>query len=269
MFGLMGHSATHPCYICLAKKGEDGILDDGADLRNFKVGREQLNSLQRTKNPHKSAKLHGNQLKAPLLIDSDDRKYVDIAKPPTLHLKLAANHIVDELTKVWPEFKTFLAEKGIKTSDYFGGNLLEGNDVNKLFKKQKELEEEIPEEYHLFSKTLGCLQKVVKGCLEFSLDEDYANIISELKESYRQLMRDFGVSETVKFHILTTHIKPVVDQIGRALGESGEQEVEAAHSVFHQIWKKRFFVKYVSAGEEIYRQQYLKAVKTFNREHLS
>ena len=82
-------------------------------------------------------------------------------------------------------------------------------------------------------------------------------------------MRDFGVSETVKFHILTTHIKPVVDKIGRAQGESGEQEVEAAHSVFHQIWKKRFFVKYVSAGEEIYGQQYLKAVKTFNREHLS
>ena len=110
----------------------------------------------------------------------------------------------------------------------------------------------------------------MKGCLEFSLDEDYANIISELKESlYRQLMRDFGPSETVKFHILTTYIKPVVDQIGQALGESGEQEVEAAHSVFHQIWKKRFFVKYVSAGVEIYWQQYFKAVKTFNREHLS
>ena len=52
-------------------------------------------------------------------------------------------------------------------------------------------------------------------------------------------MRDFRVAETVKFHILTTHIKPVVDQIRWALGESQEQEVEAAHSVFDQIWKKR------------------------------
>ena len=100
IFGLMGHAATFPCYICLAKKGDGGILDDAADLRNFKVRREQLNSLQRTKNPHKSTKLHGNQLKASLLTNLDDRNYVDIAKPPPLHLKLAANHIVDELTKL-------------------------------------------------------------------------------------------------------------------------------------------------------------------------
>ena len=91
--------------------GTKGWWWNSTDLRSFKVGQEQLNALQRTKKSHKSAKLHGNQLKAPLLIDSDERNYVDIAKPSALYLKLAANHIVDELMKLWPECKMLTLSK--------------------------------------------------------------------------------------------------------------------------------------------------------------
>ena len=80
-------------------------------------------------------------------------------------------------------------------------------------------------------------------------------------------MDKFDLTETVKFHIITTHLKPVIDKLGVALGQFAEQEVEASHSVFHKLWKQRFFVKYVDANDEVFKSQYLKAVLTFNRQN--
>ena len=81
-------------------------------------------------------------------------------------------------------------------------------------------------------------------------------------------MTEFKLSETVKFHIILTHIKPAIDKLGVALGQFAEQEVESSHSVFHQLWKQRFFVKYVDANDNVFTSQYLKAVLTFNQQKI-
>ena len=168
-----------------------------------------------------------------------------LAKPPSLHLKLAANHLVDNLIKVWPGFTSFLEEMGIKTSDYFGGNLLEGNDVNKLFRRLDQLEERIPEEHKLFHQCFVEMKSVVEGCLQFSLNPEYPTIIQRFSEAFKELRNCYQMTETVKFHIITTHLRSVLDHCGTGLGQFGEQEVEASHSVFHRMWTNRFYVKYV------------------------
>ena len=75
----------------------------------------------------------------------------------------------------------------------------------------------------------------------------------------------FNVSETVKIHIILTHVEEFIRKEGRPLGEFSEQELENSHSAWLVVWS-RYKVKDMSS--DIYLQRLPKAVDNFNSNNI-
>ena len=181
--------------------------------------------------------------------------------PPSLHLKLSLNHLLKELTKVWPPLLTWLASKHIVLEPYHGGRTLEGNDCNKVLRNLDSLGTVMPANLLVFLETLESFRDVVDSCFGFLLDPYYKLVLAKFRDKFSVLQKMFNVSMTNKLHIISTHVEDFCDQVGRGLGEYSEQETENAHSAFEMIWD-RYRVR--DLNSKVYHVNYFKAVMNFN-----
>ena len=123
------------------------------------------------------------------------------------------------------------------------------------------LEDEIPKEFIPFVdffRELGQLKDSVFG---FTLDPYYEIIIEKLRSTFSILKVNFGVTESVKIHIILTHITQFIQLTGEPLGPYSEQALEDAHSMFQVYWD-RLLIK--DLNSQNYLPRYQKAILTMN-----
>merc|ERR1712055_697525 len=75
--------------------------------------------------------ISANAVEKSLIFDEDDVQSMLVLEkcpPPALHLKLSLNHIMVELSKVWPPLLNWLRSKHIVLEPYHWGHTLEGNE---------------------------------------------------------------------------------------------------------------------------------------------
>ena len=68
------------------------------------------------------------------------------------------------------------------------------------------------------------------ACFGYVLEDDYAEKITKFKDDYMLLVNDFGVSITVKAHVLFFHVAPWILKYKMPLGPVSEQASETLHS---------------------------------------
>ena len=121
----MSCASKHPCYLCESKR-EDGEWDDNIELRT-------MESIEKNKDNwilHGGKKIYAkkylNCVDSPLIFDSDDNKKTPLllkSPPPSLHLKLSLNTVLNVLYSYWPELDLFLKSLNITYSPYHGDTL--------------------------------------------------------------------------------------------------------------------------------------------------
>ena len=185
--------------------------------------------------------------------------------PPALHLKLSINHILKELAKVWPEILDWLATLHITLEPYHGGQTLEGNESSKVLRSLDLLAQVLPTSFSPFLDCLCGLRDTVDSTFGFTLDPFYTDVINRFKVSFENLSEKFGVSESIKLHMIFTHVPQFIEMTGKPLGEFSEQELENSHSAFDHIWA-RYKVK--DTTNPTYTSNYLRAVLNFNANNI-
>ena len=90
-----------------------------------------------------------------------------------MHLKLGLNHLLGELSKVWPQVLGWLADINIVLEPYHGGRTLEGNDCSKVLRYLSYLADIIPLEFAPFLDTMKAFKDVIDCCFGYSLDPTY------------------------------------------------------------------------------------------------
>ena len=102
----------------------------------------------------------------------------------------------------------------------------------------------------------------MESVMGFTLDPDYLKMIENLRRSFDSINSNFDVTaEIPKLHIVLTHVTSFLAKTKGALGEFSEQALEAAHSLFVDVWKK-YQMKNISAAN--YNTRYYRAVMDFN-----
>ena len=265
LLGLMSCSAACGCCYCGAQRNTEEWTDGGARLRTVSSLNECLERFNLSGRDKSKAKvLSENVIEKCLLFDEDDLPSMMVLEkcpPPALHLKLSLNHILVELTKVWPPLLDWLKSLHITLEPYHGGSTLEGNECNKVLKNLDSLAEVIPSQFSLFFATLTSFRDVISSCFGFVLDPYFKNVLARFRDKFQLLSNNFGVSITNKIHIISIHVQQFCELTGKGLGEYSEQETENAHTVFDDTWT-RYKVKDCSSS--FYHKQYFKATMDFN-----
>ena len=215
----------------------------------------------------KNAKNFQNCNNKPLLFGEDDDPdslFLLISPPPSLHLKLSFNKLLEVLALLWPQLLDWIDSLGVSFEPYHGVTL-EGNEVHKVMRSLDHLESIIPTEFMVFVDTMRAFSDVCDSCFGYQLDPFYLSIINKFSETLAKLQKEYAVSETVKFHIIKFHVPKFIQLTGKALGQYSEQEVENAHALFAEIWAN-YLVKNPHASS--YVTNYFRAIMNFNSNHI-
>jgi hypothetical protein len=149
----------------------------------------------------------------------------------------------------------------IQTKIFIYLNYLEGNEVNKFLANVDKLAKVIPLQFFEFIQFFKDMENMMKSVFGYTLNPNYKDIISRLRNSFEVVHKRFQVPETVKIHIMLVHVEQFIDITGKPLGEYSEQALEDSHSLFHEYWK-RFLVKDIDS--DIYLERYKKCILSFN-----
>ena len=267
LLGLMKHSSRYPCYACEGTSHEHGIWQGSEKLRTWKsIIQHNADWLSKGKGNCTTLKHFFNCENVPLIGTGEDEPVLFSLPPPSLHLFLSVNHILDSLREEWPELFDWLMSLHIVVEQYFGCTL-EGNEVAKVLNNLDSLAEKLPSNLQPFVTLLKSFDEVRKSC--FSAKEllpDYEEKIDLYCNAVYEVKDKFGMSITPKLHIVMEHVKTWCKKFNAPLGKFSEQECEAVHYQFNALWTERFIVKDIYAPS--YLDQLLKAVLTFNEENI-
>ena len=82
------------------------------------------------------------------------------------------------------------------------------------------------------------LRNTVDSAFGFTLDPCYKDVIQNFQNSFERLRSEFSVSETIKLHIIFTHVPQFIEMTGKSLGEFSEQGLKNSHSAFEHLWNR-------------------------------
>ena len=108
----------------------------------------------------------------------------------------------------------------------YHGTTLQGNEVTKVMQSLDSLESILPPDLLPFVETMRSFSEVVESTLGFTLDPNFQDKLDTFETEFENLQQEFGITETVKFHVIKTHIEQYIQKTGRALGRESEQALE-------------------------------------------
>ena len=249
----MNFKANHPCPFCETKKNDNGDWDV-ANLRTCGNITENYEKwVQSGSNPDSLRKKYFNCRNVPILphAETKDVPTYLLMAPPSLHLMLGCNYLIEQLGKYWQGLSVWIQEHHLNYENYQGG-CFEGNEVKKFLSLLEVLEQDTPDEFQDF---IVCF-KEFRNVSQFVLNS------STINTNYHQHVHNFGValdtlkrrytgddngkgafSEIPKFHIIRRHVCDFIDYVNKPLSMFSEQELESSHYRFNDIWEERFKMK--------------------------
>ena len=144
----------------------------------------------------------------------------------------------------------FLEANNIHRTVYQGSHSFEGNHarqllrvINRMRLEVENLSEETDVDKSRIFKIIDTIQTfdwVVESCFSKELIGDYEGAIKSFSNLYTDLNKNFGVSVTVKVHIVMANLIPQINKRhpGYGIGVLTEQSFESAHHEFKLEWQK-------------------------------
>ena len=202
-----------------------------------------------------------NVINPPLLSYPDWTLLSDIYDIPGLHcLTGIVAKLIGEIEKSFSDNEetgegtafvdSFLEDNNIHRTVYMGSHSFEGNHARQLLKvinrmrlDLENLSEETDVDKPRIFKIIDTIQAfdwVVESCFSKELIGDYEGAVKSFSKLYMDLHSNFGVSVTVKAHLVMAHIIPQINKRhpGYGIGVLTEQSFESAHHEFKLEWQK-------------------------------
>ena len=277
--GIGPCSSKFPCGFCHAEKvGKDMVCNEDTELRSTEnieennvkwKEAERKNKLKSKADP--TAKKFFSCVHVPIIKEG---LILELFPPPTLHNTLGVvNKTLEFLHMEWEAIsedecgvENFLASLHIRKKTYFG-NTLEGGECEQVLSNLSKLREKVPAELHIFVDFLQAFKSVKDSCFGYTLYPDWDNDLKRFTAIFKQMRRQFAsVSETVKIHIVSVHVRQFLlrDGCKRGLAEFSEQEGESAHQHWDKIWQR---LKVNDEFSEAYKRAYIKTAALFTMQH--
>ena len=145
---------------------------------------------------------------------------------------------------------SFLEANNIHRTVYQGSHSFEGNHgrqllkvINRMRLDLEDLSEETDVDKPRIERIIATIQAfdwVVESCFSKELVGDYEGAIRSFSNLYMDLNKNFGVSVTVKAHLVMRHLIPQINKRhpGYGIGVLTEQSFESAHHEFKLEWQK-------------------------------
>ena len=144
----------------------------------------------------------------------------------------------------------FLEANNIHRTVYQGSHSFEGNHgrqllriINRMRLDVENLSEETDVDKLRIMRIIDTIQAfdwVVESCFSKELIGDYEGAIKSFSKLYTDLHNNFGVTVTVKVHLVMGHVIPQINKRhpGFGIGVLTEQSFESAHHEFKREWQK-------------------------------
>lgn len=244
------------------------------DLKTFgllRIDYEQFCNIGKNK---KMAKKCHSTVNLPMFEEKDDVCVLEKCPVPELHLLLGfTNHLFfDGLVPLLGREKAFIwPQKLHLISKSYQGEVFEGNACRKLIQKADDLmDPDIVDESN--KKVLKCFVAAFKS-LDTLVTKYFSTTLGDLStidSDLKKFKNDFaatGVSETLKIHIITDHLKQSIQYLGQEYGLVfwSEQAGESIHSYFLKTWIKYMINDMTNPN---YSKQLLKAAIEFSSKNL-
>ena len=226
--GKQQHSCDYPCYICTAPNWD--FLNGDYDLYTYKMMVTFFEKWRIESGKRKDLKDYFNQEFTPVGVEhmsADELNELTLLKcpPPSLHLLLCVNTIVEKLMEVWEwGLKTWLEQVNFK--NYFG-KTLEGNQCSEVLKMYDALDNLAQEHSRFdiapFVRVFKAMEGIKKACFCDDLDPEFESICDEFKASLIALDEMHSTSITTKYHVLSIHVKQYCQMTNKTLKLTSEQ----------------------------------------------
>jgi hypothetical protein len=234
--GIQQSSCRHPCPYCHWQHGKvPEEQENPCMLRTLGTVRHFHEKWLQSGAKKVELMKFFNCVQRPLFRDDDSLLVLDKAPPPELHLMLGiVNHMYTAVVAEWPEIEQWPKNLGINRR-FQPGFSFNGNHCRLLLKSTEKLKElRPPRKVFKFIEAFEKFGEVVHACFSHSLDRDFKIKIRQFENAYRKL----GISETVKCHIVFTHLSQFLDPKDHGLALYSEQAAESIHRIFAKVWEK-------------------------------
>ena len=88
---------------------------------------------------------------------------------------------------------------------------------------------------------LRSLSSVYDLCRRRVLDPNFQEIISEFTITWAECSEKFGLSKTLKVHIISDHLSDYFHKEGKTLLKRNDENVEAVHSKYRQFLERHSY----------------------------
>ena len=127
------------------------------------------------------------------------------------------------------EMKYFYLTKHLnKTGEGVGGKF-NGPSIKTVLKNTEDLENHLPETAGPFITYLNSINSLHKMCIENELSDNYEETIENFKENFEVVHQLFGVSQTLKIHIIMDHYSEYFKMTGTNFKNTNGEHHEALH----------------------------------------
>ena len=255
--------SIHPCYICEWDRKDPF---QNREYRTFGNCEENLAKFRENGSKPLNAQRFMNCIN-PILVDGkSDEKVVDILVIPELYvMEGTVNYLVTHMETHYTKMKELYDKLNIAKAGQHAGKF-NGNPCRKILKNWEIFSHNVPPAMSGFAECLRLLDSIVAGCFGVHFNPECEESFAEIEIVFKQLMEDFELNVTPKFHILFSHVLPFCKERGYGLGILSEQAGESVHFDFNMKSWSRFKV---STNNSRYPEQILKAVVSYNGKHVT
>jgi hypothetical protein len=254
--GISGTSSMHSCPYCEGykvnkqgkktnQKGEwlcgNTLRTMGSLMKHFKKWDKDTVDWSRTK-ARKELQHYFNVEFPPVFFlnpEDEDKLVIDVLPPPYLHCVLLGpfNNVWAVLRKEAPDSIKAFENKYNMKPDGQGGEY-SGPTIKKIVHSEVILEDlqSCLEETHV--PLLTCLKSIGELhniCRSRILNPSYKQVISDFNTNWDQCTQMFGLSKTLKIHIICDHLEQYFTKTGSTLLDKTDETTESGHSTYSKF----------------------------------
>ena len=170
--------------------------------------------------------------------------------PDPLHCNLLGpcNDVLELLEKMYPVEMTeeFYKNLGLKKSGEGPGGKFAGPSIREILKEHRlqQLESILPTNSIAveFTDYMRSIRSVHQMCVAKNLDPNYSEIIHDFSQKFYSMFMEYGLSMTLKIHVIIHHYKYYFDKTGKIFKYTSAPSPRTPFS-------KKFLAKYPHLAE--------------------
>ena len=141
-----------------------------------------------------------------------------------------------------------------KTGEAAGGKF-NGPSLKTVLKNLDDLEDELPESASSFIDYFESINNLHIMCVEEKLSENYQETIENFKQAFEVVHQEFGLSQTLKIHVIFDHYSDYFAMTGKKFRETNGEHHEALHHTLKTMERDRNLYMKRNHGGVVHQQK--------------